>query len=88
MAGNKTIEIKGVVYTMAPTEDGIGFTLKEGGGFSKKQIREITNKAKTWCLVGMTGFDEDVQQQTCHFFNKYCSCRQKYLSALQSAKTA
>lgn len=51
---------------------------------TKEQIKKITDKAKQPCLVGMVGFDEDIQQHTCRFFNgDKCSCYNDYKKALE-----
>lgn len=50
---------------------------------TKEEIREITDKAKSPCLVGIRGFDADVQQYTCRFLNgEKCQCYKDYKNAL------
>jgi len=51
-----------------------------------EEIKKVTDKAKTWCLVGHTRFEEDVQQFTCRFMNGInCQCHREYLEAIRIA---
>lgn len=48
-----------------------------------EKIKQITDKVKTWCLVGFTYFDKNVQQYTCEFRNgENCECHRIYQKAL------
>jgi hypothetical protein len=50
---------------------------------TSEEIKTITDKAKQICLVGIRGFDADIQQYTCKFISgEYCDCYNKYLKAL------
>jgi hypothetical protein len=52
---------------------------------NKEEIKQITDKAKEPCLVGMRGFDEDVQQFTCKCFNgDSCTCYKLYKAELDN----
>ena len=51
---------------------------------TKEKIKEITDKAKTPCLIGMVAFDKDVQQFTYKSFNgDKCACYRDYKAALE-----
>jgi hypothetical protein len=53
---------------------------------TKEEIRKITDKAHSPCLVGIRGFDADVQQYTCKFINgDKCECYRDYKKALDEA---
>lgn len=46
---------------------------------NKEQIKAVTDTAKQPCLIGMRGFDHDIQQFTCKCFNGvHCDCYNKY----------
>jgi len=51
----------------------------------KLRIKEITNEIYPIpCLVGMQGFDEDIQQFTCKCFNGiYCACYKQFKEHLE-----
>lgn len=48
------------------------------------KIKLITDAVKSPCLVGITAFEEDVQQFTCNRFNgENCECHRNYKIALR-----
>lgn len=47
------------------------------------EIKQITDKVKSPCLVGRVAFEESVQQYTCKRYNgKNCECHRNYEQAL------
>ena len=50
---------------------------------TKQEIKDVTDKAKQPCLIGIRAFDEDVQQFTCKFINgDKCDCYNKFKSKI------
>lgn len=48
------------------------------------EIKTITDKAKSPCLVGRRAFEEDVQQFTCKRYNgENCQCHKDYINEIK-----
>lgn len=52
---------------------------------NKAQIKKITSEIHPVCLIGMQGFDEDIQQFTCKCFRPECGCYKQYKNHLDAA---
>ena len=53
---------------------------------TEDEIKVITDKVKTPCLVGIRYFEKGVQQATCKFINgEYCQCHATYEKAIIEA---